>query len=421
MPATGPGPQNPTVVDERASQRARAARSFLVRSAELLHAHGTPTDRLEETLESCARRLDVRAQFLSTPTSFLAAFEDGGDQHLRLLRVQPGEIHLGKLVEFDAVLEEVESGSLSPVEGLVRMDAVHDAPPRFGAVWTVLAFGIASAGAAVFFGGGVRELLASFVLGLVAGLLAIVTGRRARTTRVFEPLASFTAAFLSVAAAHSIQPISDRIVTMSALIVLVPGLSLTVGMNELATRHLVAGTARLAGALSVFLTIAFGVALGRRLGELAFGAPGSDMTPAALPDWALVPAIVATSCAFVALFQARRRDLGWILAVGGLGFAAARFGGEALGPELGAFAGSLVIGLISHVAARLRRRPASVTLVPGILLLVPGSIGYQSLDFFIAQDALAGMQTAFRTTLVAAALVGGLLSANVLLPPRRSL
>jgi hypothetical protein len=31
------------------------------------------------------------------------------------------------------------------------------------------------------------------------------------------------------------------------------------------------------------------------------------------------------------------------------------------------------------------------------------------------------MQTAFRTTLVAAALVGGLLFANVLLPPRRNL
>jgi uncharacterized membrane protein YjjP (DUF1212 family) len=416
---------NPSMSQESVSAlgsvASREARAFLVRSAELLHAHGTPTDRLEETLEACARRLGVRGQFLSTPTSFLAAFEDGDEQRLRLLRVQPGEIHLGKLVEFDAVFEEVESGRCTPRAGQERMDAIHAAPPRFGGVWTTLAFAFASAGAAVFFAGGPREILVSWVLGLSCGFLAVFTGRRARTTRVFEPSASFLAAFLSVAAAHHLAPLSDRIVTLSALIVLVPGLSLTVAMNELATRHLVAGTARLAGALSIFLTIAFGVALGRRLGELAFGAIALGVPPVRLSEWALAPALVGTSLAFLVLFQARKRDLGWILTVGALGFLSARVGGEFLGAELGAFAGALVVGIASHLCARLRRLPASVTLVPGILLLVPGSIGYQSLDFFIAQDALAGMQTAFRTTLVAAALVGGLLFANVLLPPRRNL
>ncbi len=394
---------------------------FLLRSAELLHAYGTPAHRLEETLSACARRMGVHAQFFSTPTSFLAAFGEGSAQRTHLLRVQPGEIDLEKLVLFDAVLGDVLGGRATTAQALARLEVIEAAPPRYGKGWSVLAYGIASAGAATFFGGGARDLGLSFVLGLVCGLLALLTRLRAGTMRVFEPTAAFFAALLSVAAAHFLPPISDRIVTLAALIVLLPGLSLTVAMTELATRHLVSGTARLMGALTVFLTIAFGVAFGRRVGELVLGAPPPEAAIAALPPWAIWPALLTSTFAFVVLFRARPRDFGWILLTGALGFGGARLGYDRLGPELGAFVGALVVGVTSNFLARILRRPAAVTNVPGILLLVPGSIGFQSLSFFIAHDVLSGMESAFRTTLVAITLAGGLLFSNVLLSPRRTL
>lgn len=394
---------------------------FLLRSAELLHAYGTPAHRLEEALSACARRMGVRAQFFSTPTSFLAGFGEGSAQRTNLLRVQPGRIELEKLVLFDRVLDDVEAGRATITAGLDRLETIARAKSRFAGAWLVTAYGVASAGAAVLFGGGVREVVLSLALGLSCGLLSLGTQKSSRLTRVFEATASFLAAFLVVAAAHHLAPVSDRIVTLAGLIVLLPGLSLTVAMNELATRHLVSGTARLMGALTVFLIIALGVASGRRLGELAFGAVPPDPVIAALPSWTMWPGIVASTFAFLVLFQARPRDFGWILVTGCLGFEAARSGAEHLGPELSAFAGALVVGVASNLFARRSRCPATVTLVPGILLLVPGSIGYQSLAFFIARDMLAGMETAFRTTLTAIALAGGVLFANVLLPPRRAL
>ena len=259
----------------------------------------------------------------------------------------------------------------------------------------------------------------SLLLGFVAGVLAWWMGRRSAATRIFEPTAAFVVAFASIAVA-AFWPQSDRIVTLASLIVLFPGLSLTVAMNELATRHLVSGTARLAGAMTVFLTITLGVALGRQLGALAFGAPEGEVG-AALPAWSVWPAAVLACLAFVVLFQARWREVGWILAVSLSGFLGARLGADALGPQLGAFLGALVVGLASNVYARLAGHPALVPMLPGILLLVPGSIGFQSMTFFLAKDATSGMQAAFNTTLVAIALVGGLLCANVVLAPRRSL
>jgi len=52
---------------------------------------------------------------------------------------------------------------------------------------------------------------------------------------------------------------------------------------------------------------------------------------------------------------------------------------------------------------------------------VPGSIGFASLDALLSDHVLAGVETAFRVIIIGAALVAGLLLANVAIPPRRAL
>ena len=79
------------------------------------------------------------------------------------------------------------------------------------------------------------------------------------------------------------------------------------------------------------------------------------------------------------------------------------------------------LGVVGNSFARLLKRPAAVMLVPGMILLVPGSIGFGSLAKFIEQDIISGVEAAFNVALVAVALVIGLLIANVLLPPKRGL
>ena len=59
--------------------------------------------------------------------------------------------------------------------------------------------------------------------------------------------------------------------------------------------------------------------------------------------------------------------------------------------------------------------------VPGLILLVPGSLGFHSVAAFLAQDALGGVQEAFAMLLVGGGLVGGLFVAGVLVSPIRSL
>ena len=392
---------------------------FVLRLARAMHAYGYPAHRVEGALGEVARRLGLTAQFFSTPTSFMASFGTLERQRTHLIRVEPGDVDLGKSADVEEIIREVLEGRATPAQGSADLERVHVAPPRYGALTTVLAFGFSSSAASRFLGGGLREALVAGLIGLVIGVLGILAGRLPALRRVFPFLTAFSASAIAAAAATVLPHYSVYVGTLAGLIVLIPGLTLTTAMTELSSGHLSSGTARLSGALMLFLVIGFGVAIGSQLVTLTLGDYASRVRPEALPDWTWWLALVGAPLGFTVLFRAHVRDAIWILLAGALGIAGSRAGSAAFGPELGAFVGALSVGVASNAYAYLLRRPASVTLVPGILLLVPGAIGFRSLSSLLDREVVTGVETAFTMVLIGAGLVAGLLLANVLVPERR--
>ena len=161
------------------------------------------------------------------------------------------------------------------------------------------------------------------------------------------------------------------------------------------------------------------MALGSRLQVLL--PPVQAPLPAPLPDWTELVGLAGLAISVCVIFNARRRDWGWILLAGALAFGGTRLSAPLLGPELGAFVGAIILGMGSNVLSSRRNRPALVTIVPGLMLLVPGSIGFRSLSSLLERNVVAGIDTAFSMLLVAVALAAGLLVANAIVPPRRVL
>jgi uncharacterized membrane protein YjjB (DUF3815 family) len=91
------------------------------------------------------------------------------------------------------------------------------------------------------------------------------------------------------------------------------------------------------------------------------------------------------------------------------------------GSDLGAFIGGLAVGLFANFYARFRKHPAALISMPGLILLVPGSIGFRGIASLVHKDTLAGISATFDMFMIAIALVSGLLLANIFLPPKRSL
>jgi uncharacterized membrane protein YjjB (DUF3815 family) len=238
--------------------------------------------------------------------------------------------------------------------------------------------------------------------------------------RVFEFVAALLATFGAMVFSQLVWPVSVGPTILASLIILLPGLSLTLALNELATGHLVSGTARFTGAMMTFLKIGLGVGLGQKL-ALFVPVPLPEVVAVSLPEWTLWASLVVTPFALVVLFRARWRESLWILAGALVAFWGARLGVGWLGAGMGAVVGALLAGLVSNLFARWKHRPAVVLIVPSIILLVPGSIGYHSLSNLLAHDVTTGIGNAFEALLVGSALVAGLLLANVLLPPRNAL
>jgi uncharacterized membrane protein YjjP (DUF1212 family) len=398
------------------SQQDRVA--FVLGLARAMHASGYAAHRLEDVLVAAAQRLGLEAQFFATPTSIFASFGVGEAERTFLLRVEPADVDLSRLSQLDRVLTRVLGGEVTPSDGARAIERIRSLPPRYGGFITALACGVASAAAGRFLGGGLLEIAVAAVIGLSTGLLAAITRRAAGFRRIFELVAAFTGAAIAATTSIVVAPHSVFVATLAGLIVLVPGFTLTVAMNELATRHLVSGTARLSGAILVFLAIIFGVAIGNSLVGTLLGQP-VIVEPLALPLWTELAALLLAPLGFGILLRAEPRDLGWVLLAGWLAYGGARLGSMALGADLGVFVGALAVGVGSSMFGWLLDRPPQIPLTPGVLMLVPGSVGYRSLAALLDRQVISGIETAFTMVLMATALVSGLLVANVLVPRRR--
>lgn len=403
--------------------------AFVLRLGHALHRHGTPAHRLEGLMMRVSERLGLEARFFSTPTSIFASFGPPEDLRTSLIRVEPGDMDLERLILLDLLADDVIQGRLSPTEGAHRVEDILARPPRYGPALQLLCWMLAGASAALLFGGGWKELAVSGVSSLAIGVLDLLTRKQPTTARVLEPVAAVLSAAFAGIAAHFFGPLHGEVATLAGLIVLLPGLTLTIAVNEVATRNLISGTSRLTHAALIFLQLGFGAALGSADGV---GTGGSTVAtrlpraapsalPAATPPAVAVIALVVAGFAIAVLFRARPRDWGWIALAGAAAFMGARLGALLLGPQLGAFAGALLLGMGSNALARLRNRPAVTTVVPGLMLLVPGSVGFRSLASLLERDVVAGVDTAFSMLMVAVALAAGLLSANAIMPSRKVL
>ena len=394
---------------------------LVIRLARALHTYGSPADRLEEALGRMSAQFRLEGQFFSTPTAIFAAFGPTGGQQMVLERVEPGDVHLGKLAALDDLLDDIGRGEVTVPAAEERLRAIErtGGDPRSSLL--VLSQGLVSASGAFFFRGSVSDVCTAGAVGLVVGALVLLLGRVNATRRLVDLLCATLAAFLATAIGTRVPGAHPYIVTLAALLILLPGLSLTTATSELASKHFVAGGSRFAGTVVVLVTLGFGAALGTQLGSRLFGS-GVHQGLEPMSWFYAIPALLLSSFGLGVYFRAERRDFAWVLLGSGLTYVAIQIGARALGGvELGALFAAFVLGLSGSAVARIFRRPAAVVTVPGLVLLVPGSVGFRSVASLVEQDTISGIQTAFSMLVVAVAIVTGLLVANAVFPSRRAL
>ena len=396
---------------------------YLLELGGALLSYGCPSYRLEEVVRVVAKLEGYEGQAFVFPTGMFVALRGRGidGQMLRMVRVKEWGVDLGRLLDVDGIFNDVAERRTSIQTARTRLLALEHSPPRYPRAVQWLATATVSGAAAVFFRGRPLEVGLSAIAGVGVGLVALVLGRVRHGRFLVDFSGAFFAAFFAWGCSRFRHDVSHEVIILSAVISLVPGMTLTTGLAELAQKNLVSGSARCMEAFVAFLSILFGIALaiGAEKSLGAGSAAIATRTGLTLPYQAA--ALVCASLAFSILFSVPRRFVWGAVLSGAIGYTATSLATRHLPGHIAAFAAALAICLFANACARATDRPAQLFQLPGMMLLVPGSFGFLSLEDFLRGDFLHGAAKGFDMLLIGGALVTGVLLANVVLPAKKLL
>ena len=400
--------------------------AFVVELAERLHSYGTTAQRLEGAVTAVAQKLRLECEPWSNPTGLILTFSDpnrplGDSDTTRVIRLPPGENDLYRLSETDRIAEEVMAGRLDLAAGHAALEQLDRPRSRRWRAMQVVAYGLAAGAVASLLRLPWLDIGVAAINGLMIGLLVDISGSRPRFKEALEAIAAMFAASMTVLVASFIAPLNQNTVIIASLIVLLPGLALTNAVNELTSQHLVSGTARFAGALTTVVKLAVGTVIALYLTDL-IGLQPQIRASRPQEAWVEWCGIAVAAYAFAVLFRAHRSDYPKVMAAAAGGYLISRFVGLAWGSPAGIFLAALTLTAVGNAYARWGNRPGAIIRVPGIIMLVPGSVSLRGLLSMIQQqDVNVGQDAVLAVLNILLALIAGLIFGNLLLPARRNL
>ncbi len=362
----------------------------------------------------------MQGHFFSMPTALFASLGDEEIQRTYMVRTNPNDLDLEKISELSEVITRIENDEIDIHDAYDAIKSIHQNPSRYNALLNVFCIGLASASLAGLFQGSWIDVLVSCCMGWLTALIITFSRKHGHFALLFTPLSACIVGFMSMTISHYSHAIDHFIVSLAGLIILVPGLGITTAIRELSTGHLVSGSARMAGAVTTFLLLSFGLALGFMMALGLYGdVEINKLTP--VPEWFVYASILTISSAFTVIFKAKPSDFIWILATAFIAILGSKLAAVYLQSPFTSFVAVLAVSIAGNLFTLITKRPSSIMHVPGVMLLVPGSIGFRSLEAMLDNQTLDGVQTAFSALLVAVALAVGLIAGNLFVPPKKAL
>ncbi|MCJ8349950.1 threonine/serine exporter family protein [Moritella sp.] len=398
--------------------------NFIIKLGLALHRCGATSYRIENHLLNLAKFWNIEASFLVTPTAFTFIFSSNpDDQRTHIARVQPSENDLGKLAVIDEIVEKVVDSQVTLDEAIELLIEAKQQPGFYGVKTEALGWCVTGGAFAMLLSSSSLDIISSFLFSFLVFILYKLSAHSLRLASVVEFFAPFISAILACFVASLGIHINVPFVILSSVIIFIPGLALTVALSEIVNKDLVSGTSKLVDATMLLFKLYFGALLGITLGNLIWTIDPLmlDMSYS-LPDWKNYIAVVALSTGLVVAFNVHKSDMIWGIAAGLIAYIVSTFAAQYLGFTLGTFVGSFTVGLFSNIYAIVKNRPASIVLLQGIVLLVPGSRTYMDLNTYISgHQILNNINDSGFVFMIFIAILAGMILANAVLPAKKSL
>ena len=392
--------------------RTHRAVALITDAGRTLLENGGEVFRAQQTMEIMAKALGVPGFHCYVLTNGIFVSADGALHEIR--HIPSAAIRLDRVEAVNALSRRLAAGELD-LEGAGAALKTAAALPGYGPAARLLAGSLGAAGFAFLFGGGMAEMLLAAAAGVAELAVPLALHRIApgRVSRIFSNVTAAALGALTALLCAAVWPLDVDTAIIGALMILTPGVALTMGVRDLVHADYLSGTIRMFDAVLVAVSLACGVAL-----AWLAAVPLTALLPAFYDAVTLtavmtasgalvrvlwwagqgVAAAFATVC-FAVIFGAPRRHMPACGITGAAGWLVYLFGTQVWG--LAAPAATLLAAIPLAAAARAfairRRAPATVFLLCGIFPLVPGAGIYHTACYFLRDDrtlfAAAGGET----------------------------
>lgn len=399
---------------------------FVSKMGMSLHKCGATSSRIELHLVRLCGLLDINGAFLYAPTNFTFCYwlDDPADQLVQVERMKPSGGDLGSLERLDGLISSFESKQLDFEQMSEAFDAESLSKGYYSSGLQCLAWMMACVCFAAIFSFNLIDGAASGIIAGCVFLLTVVMSRSSRFSDSLEVVAAVIAGLLATGIAALGLNINVPLVVLSSVIVFIPGLSLTVALSEIAERHLVSGTSKFVDAIMGLFKLYIGALLGIGIGGALWPHPTAAMAVdwPLTGDWKVAPLLLLLSLSILIVLNIRMRLAPWCMVSSLIGYLTAQYAGATFGTVLGMFLGAFAVGIYSNWFSNVLNKPASIVLIQGLIVLVPGSKSYMALNTWITgENILSNGPRVNESFLTFMSLVIGLLLANAVLPSRKSL
>ncbi len=375
---------------------------------------GGPITRLEERLAHAGSVCGLQCDVYATPTAVFITAKKGMDVVTTLERSTENTINFTDMLFYDSILEKLGAGEISIVQAEERMRNFKSRKYRFLFV-VISAFLIGFVASYPRYG----QFWGAILSGVISAFIYILQrplGRKLKFSGVFTDFIGCLVAFVVSVLASTVTGLGVPIFVIGSLILIVPGLTLTSAISELAEHNFVSGTVKMMKSILILVAMGVSYLLVENV-MLSFGFSAQNLSKVTPPNtftqmgWFQFVCQIVMILSFCVFFHLPRKAF-WGAVVSGLVslFVLDQFENPELF-VLASFSASLTVGLLSLTLARIYNWPSQVFSTTGILLLVPGLLALSSF-FSIAGSPGQGV-IAYRVALTAGAITFGLFTARM--------
>lgn len=351
-----------------------------------LIAAGTSVGLVENTLTRIAMVYQVKCEIVALPNVLMIKIGKATQKLTDFTVQRPTSLPLNQISALTELIDRVLNKKTSPAEASKEVENILTMPPRFNALIMTIGYTISVIGLTLLFRPDLRAVLVTGAAGLMVGVLLILFKKWPRFNLLLPIIAAILVSWFIFDLTQEGLIFGPANLIISPLIIFLPGAILTTGMIELASGHLISGSARLMYGAASLLLLFIGIGVGLNISDLP-SILVSTYEATEFPWWAPLLGTLFFGVGTFLRLSGANRDLFWMLVVLYIAMLGQTLGEAYFNSFAGAFLGAMLMALSSELIGRSpRRTPALVSQSLAFWFLVPGARGLLSVTNFLTDD-----------------------------------